>query len=76
MTAATGATQIWPGSHLVVPTWTATNSRGEVKEGEWPTPNRLEEVASAMLQAEGQVGAPVPMEVPKGGCIIRDIRIW
>ena len=36
-------------------------------------PERLAE----MLQAQAPVvSAPVPMEVPKGGCVIRDIRIW
>lgn len=75
MTAETGATELWPGSHLVLPSWTPTNSRGEVKEGTWPASASLEQVASErLLQAGAQ--PPVPMEVPKGGCIIRDIRIW
>ena len=49
----------------------------EGREGEWPTTKSLEEVASEMLQAQApEVSAPVPMEVQKGGCVIRDIRIW
>ena len=75
MTADTGATEIWPGSHLVWPRWTPTNSRGEVQKGEWPAPTSLEEVASELRQARA-VPHPVPMAVPKGGCVIRDIRIW
>lgn len=75
ITAATGATEIWPGSHMIVPAWTTTNSRGDITSKKSRTRRYLADVASELLQA-GVAMPPVPMEVPKGGCVIRDIRIW
>jgi hypothetical protein len=69
MTPERGSTQLWPATNTVLPSATAMPCNVQAIDA--PT---MEPILQARAAQPGT--APVQVVVPRGGCMLRDLRCW
>ena len=69
MTPERGSTQVWPGTNTVAAS--ATGMPCDVQQIDIPTM-----VPIVKARAAEPATAPVQVAVPRGGCMLRDLRCW
>jgi ectoine hydroxylase-related dioxygenase (phytanoyl-CoA dioxygenase family) len=67
MTPANGSTEVWLGTHRDTGIQDQEGLHGERASGR---------IRESLLEQRREVSPPVQPVVPKGSCIIRDLRLW